>query len=81
MFDSDFRYEIGKTVSCEDFNTYSRMAVCAPGIHYFEYPVFAILYMLEREEGFVDAVREGEIDDRVAKEYLTEGFNTLKRRR
>ena len=81
MFDADFRYEVGKTVSCEDFNTYSRMAVCAPGIHYFEYPVFAILYMLEQEEGFVDAVREGEIDDRVTKEYLTEGLNALKRRR
>ena len=80
MFDLDFRYEVDKTVSCEDFDTYSRMAVCAPGIHYFEYPVFAILYMLEQMECFVDAVREGWIDDRVAKECLTEGRNTLKRR-
>lgn len=81
MFDSDFRYEVGKTVSCEDFDTYSRMAVCAPGIHYFEYPVFAIAYMTEQMACFVDAVREGAIDDRVAKDYLTEGLNTLKKKR
>ena len=78
-FDPYFVYELGKTVSCEDFNTYSRMEVCAPGIHYFKYPVFAILYMVEGTEFFTDAVRDGKIDSRVSEKYLTEELNTLKR--
>lgn len=79
MFDPYFIYELGKTVSCEDFNTYSRMAVCAPGIHYFEYPVFAILYMLEGMDFLVAPVRDGKIDSEVADRYFTEELNTLKR--
>lgn len=79
MFDPHFGYALGKTVSCEDFGTYSLMAVCAPGIHYFKYPVFAILYMVEGTEFFTDAVRDGKIDSRVVEKYLTEELNTLKR--
>ena len=79
MFDPNFGYELGKTVSCEDFGTYSIMAVCAPGIHYFEYPVFAILYMLEGMDFLIAPVRDGKIDTRVTERYLTEELNTLKR--
>lgn len=78
-FDPYFGYELGKTVSCEDFNTYSRMAVCAPGIHYFKYPVFAILYMLEGMDFLIAPVRDGKIDARVVENYLTEELNTLKK--
>lgn len=78
-FDPYFGYELGKTVSCEDFGTYSLMAVCAPGIHYFKYPVFAILYMLEGMDFLIAPVRDGKIDSRVSEKYLTEELNTLKR--
>lgn len=79
-FDSDFRYTRQGTVCCPDFGDYSLMAVCAPGIHYFEYPAFAILYLLLLEGGdFANAARTGKIDSRLYETYLTEELNTLKR--
>ena len=79
MFSPDFRYTLHGTMYCPDFGTYSIMEVCAPGIHYFEYPVFAILYMLEGGD-FIVAVRDGKIDSRVVESYLTVELNTLKRK-
>jgi hypothetical protein len=76
-FASDFMYTLNGTVYCPDFGTYSHMTVCAPGIHYFEYPVFAILYLLE-EGDFTDAARKGKIDSRLYTTYLTEELNTLR---
>lgn len=77
-FASDFMYRLHETVYCPDFNTYSPMAVCAPGIHYFEYPAFAMLYLLEGGD-FTVAAREGKIDSRLYTTYLTEELNTLKK--
>lgn len=77
-FSPDFRYTLQGTVHCPEFVDYSLMAVCAPGIHYFEYPAFAILYLLEGGD-FANAARNGKIDSRLYETYLTEELNTLKR--
>jgi hypothetical protein len=78
LYDPDFIYELYGTVQCDDFTRYNHMAVCAAGIHYFEYPVFAMLYMLVEMKELLATVRGGDIDASVA-EYLTEELNTLKR--
>ena len=76
LYDQYFTYELYGLAQCDDFTRCNHMAVCAAGIHYFEYPVFAILYMLiEMKELLLST---GDIDASVA-EYLTEELNTLKR--
>lgn len=79
LFAPDFMYRLYGRVSCEDFATYRHMTVCAPGVHFFEYPVLAILYMLHEMAELILPVCGGKIDARVAERYLTEELNTLKR--
>lgn len=78
IYTPDFIYELYEWAQCDDFNTSNHMAICAAGIHYFEYPVFAMLYMLEEMDELIYAVRDGKIHPSVS-EYLTEELNTLKR--
>lgn len=78
LYRADFIYNLHETVRCDDFITYKHMTVCAPGIHYFEYPVLAMSYMME-EMDLIAPVRDGKIDSGVAERYLTEELNVLKK--
>lgn len=78
LYAPDFTYELYGTVRCDSFDTCDHMAVCASGIHYFEYPVFAMAYMLEEMDELIDAVCDGKINAKVAEKYLTEELNTLR---
>ena len=78
LYTPDFIYELYGAVRCNDFNTYNHMAVCAPGIHYFEYPALALTYMMEEMDELIEVVRDGKIDARVTERYLTEELNTLR---
>lgn len=78
LYAPDFTYELYGTVRCDNFDTCEHIAVCASGIHYFEYPVFAMSYMLEEMDELIDVVRDGKINAKVAEKYLTEELNTLR---
>lgn len=74
-FDNEFVYTIGSTVKPPLWNP-APFDICGGGIHYFEYPIFAILYSLERNPGNISNIVK-KLNDDFKNTYLTEELNKL----
>lgn len=74
-FDNEFIYTVGSTVKPHLWNP-DPFDICGGGIHYFEYPIFAILYNLDRNLRDVsNNVKKLNADFKNT--YLTEELNKL----
>ncbi len=76
-FDNDFVYAVGSTVKPHLWNP-DPFDICGGGIHYFEYPVFAILYNLDRNLRNVENIVK-KLNDDFKNTYLTEELNKLEK--
>ena len=74
-FDNNFIYIVGSTVKPHLWNP-DPLDICGGGIHYFEYPIFAILYNFDRNLRDVSN-NVKKLNDDFKNAYLTEELNKL----
>ena len=69
-YDYGFIYELNATVKPDDWER-DLYKICGSGIHYFEYPILALLYRLRTHD--LDFMKQ--LDDDFKNTYLTEELN------
>lgn len=76
-FNTSFIYKPNATVKPDDWG-HDLRRICGHGIHYFEYPILALLYRLQQDREDALDFMEG-LNDDFKNAYLTEELNNIER--